>query len=467
VGYAARRGDPVNQKGREAMFEPSAQIESLLTAVALQPAAAEGMRAMTQRQSEFSNPLEAKLTGIALDPNGRDLADQVLDASWSDEARRQNTVRFSDPGREVIIGSGFHAAVYAAVRVLSGYPKPLVLERHERAGGTFAMTARPTFHLNSRNRGGNAGPAGDLSANLNYLPGAPIQAANLSMREYQTNTDMALVIRLTLAQYADVVTNAKVQSVTRLATGAQIQVEYLGPLRAGRVIDARGLGDPRDQDTTNATTILTFAQFMRRMAGMWPLRGLRRVAVVGGGDSGKCAVESLLGVGPQPFMAAAALDAVDRVDWYSSDLPSSCEAWQQGIRGRYQAIGRYLRPDRLGARRLTVIDRRARPVALPGAALIDGRAYDLVVLCTGNQETFIEGLIFEAFDEYMIPDGNVVAAKHYDLPAFRIGPHARLPFTPREREDGVADLTANAVSMFRTAPMTASLAATLPAPQHD
>jgi hypothetical protein len=449
------------------MIEPSAQIESLLTAVALKPAAAEGMRAMMQRESEFPSPLEAKLTGIALDPYGRAFADQVLDAYWSDEPRRQNTLRFSNADREVIIGSGFHAAVYAAVRVLSGYPKPLVLERNERAGGTFAMTARPTFHLNSRNRAGSAGLAGDQSASLNYLPGAPIQAANLSMLEYQTNTDMAFVIRLALAQHADVVTNAKVLSVNRAGTKAQIEIEGYDPLIAGRVIDARGLGDPDDQGIANGTTILTFPQFMQRMAGMWPLRAVRRVAVVGGGDSAKCTVEALLGVGPQPLMAAAALDTVDRIDWYSDELPTTCETWQQGIRGRYQAIGRYLRPDRLGARRLTVMDRRARPVALPGAGLIDGRTYDLVVLCTGNKETSIEGLSFNAFDEYAIPDANVVATEHYNLPAFRVGPHAKLPFTRREREDGVADITANGVSMFRTAPMTASLAATLPAPQRD
>ncbi|ROO60340.1 hypothetical protein EDC02_2201 [Micromonospora sp. Llam0] len=449
------------------MIEPSAQIESLLTAVALKPGAAEGMRAMMQRESDFPNPLEAKLTGIALDPYGRCFADQVLDAYWSDEPRKQNTLSSIGVEREVIIGSGFHAAVYAAVRVLSGYPKPLVLERDERAGGTFAMTTRPTFHLNSRNRGGSAGLAGDQSASLNYLPGAPIQAANLSMLEYQTNTDMAFVIRLALAQYADVVTNATVLSVSRSGTGAEIEVEGRDPLMAGRVIDARGLGDPDEDGIANGTTILTFPQFMKRMAGMWPLRGMRRVAVVGGGDSAKCAVEALLGIGPQPFMAAAALDTVDRIDWYSDALPTTCEAWQLGIRGRYQAIGRYLRPDRLGARRLTVMDRRARPIALPGTGLIDGRTYDIVVLCTGNKETPIEGLGFDAFDEFEIPDANVVATTHYNLPAFRIGPHAKLPFTRREQEDGVADITANAVSMFRTAPMTAALAATLPAPQRD
>ncbi|MEU1811043.1 hypothetical protein [Micromonospora aurantiaca (nom. illeg.)] len=445
------------------MIEPSAQIQALLAAVSLRPAAAEGMRAIMQRESEFPSQTQAQLTGIALDTYGREFADQFLDTYWSDEQRQQDNLNAGSTDREVIIGSGFHAATYAAVRVLSGYPKPLVLERNQRVGGTFALTARPTFWLNSRNRAGGAGIAGDQGASLNYLPGAPIQAADLSMIEYQPNTDMAFVIRLALAQYADVVTNANVLSVGAASTGAKIEIEGKVPLLAGRVIDARGVGDPKPEGA-NGTTVLTFTQFMQRMAGMWPLRGLRRVAVVGGGDSAKCAVESLLGLAPQPFMAAAALDQVERIDWYAEDLPTTCEQWQTDIRGRYQAAGRYLRPDRRGVQRLTVLSCRARPIALSDAGLIDGRTYDLVIACTGNRETPIDGLNLTSFDEYRTADNNAVARTHYTLPAFRVGPHAKLPFTTTEREDGVADIAPNAVSMFRTAHKTAALAATLPAP---
>jgi hypothetical protein len=67
-------------------------------------------------------------SGVALDPHGRDIADQVLDAYWSDEPRQQNTLTSASTEREVIIGSGLHAAVYAAIRVLTGYPKPLVVD---------------------------------------------------------------------------------------------------------------------------------------------------------------------------------------------------------------------------------------------------------------------------------------------------------------------------------------------------
>lgn len=445
------------------MLQVSAQIESLLAAVASRPSVSAGMRAMKEREREFPSPAAAKLTGIALDPSGRDFADQFLDAYWSNEERQKSVLK-GDPEREVIVGSGFHAAVYAATRVLSGYRKPLVLERNERVGGTFAMTTRPTFFLNSRNRPGHAGLAGDQGASLNHLPGAPIQAANVSMAEFQTNTDMGFVIRLALAQFADVVTNAEVQYVCLEEEGMEVDVEGRATLPVGRVIDARGMGDPVDQTIANGTTIHTFRQFMRHMTSTWPLRGMRRVAVVGGGDAGKCAVESLLGLAPQPFMAAATLDRVDRIDWYAADLPTTCAEWRERIRGRYQRIGRYLRPDRYGARPLTVIPRTARPVAFPGAGLIDGRTYDVVILCTGDEETVIDGLELTPFGEYRTRAGaNAVARQQADRPVFRIGPHARLPFTAQEREDGVADIPANRVAMFRTATKTAELAATLPA----
>ena len=99
------------------MFKPFAQIESLLSTVSLQPAAAEDMRAMMQRGSEFPSLFAAKLTCIALDANGCDAADRFLNTYWADELRQQNALRTSGTGREVIIGSGFHAATYAAVCV--------------------------------------------------------------------------------------------------------------------------------------------------------------------------------------------------------------------------------------------------------------------------------------------------------------------------------------------------------------
>ncbi|GAA3386390.1 hypothetical protein [Cryptosporangium minutisporangium] len=448
------------------LVQPSAAIQTVLTAVAADPVAAQGMVAVRDREAEFSSPMTAQLTGVALHTEGRRLADRILDAYWSEESRRQELVQSMSTDREVIIGSGFHAAAYAATRVLAGYPKPLVLESAARPGGTFALTDWPGFRLNSPNRPGGAGPAGDQTTNPNDLPGAPIQAAHLSMDDYSTNTDMGFVIRLTLAQFAEVITDTQIVAVSAEGTGIQVDSATDGPLPAGRIIDARGLGEPKDRDLANGTTVVTFPQFLQRMTDPWPLRGVRSVAVIGGGDSGKCTVESLLGIGPHPRLAAAALDTVDRIDWYSTDLPTTCQQWRQEVRGRYQAIGRYLRPDQFGRRRLTVQPREARPIGLPGSALIDGRTYDLAILCTGYREICIDGLFVEDFDPFLTL-GVPVARQHFAMPVFRVGPHARLPFTDRERADGLADIPGNAVSMWRTGPLTAALAATLPAVMTD
>ena len=355
---------------------------------------------MMQRESEFPSPLQAKLTGIALDPNGREFADQVLDAYWSDEPRQQDTLNSvalsSSSDREVIIGSGFHAAVYAATRVLSGYPKPLVLERNERVGGTFAMTARPTFYLNSRNRPGRAGLAGDQGAALNYLPGAPIQAANVSMAEYQTNTDMAFVIRLALAQFADVVTNAT------------------GPVRLPR----RNRG--ADRDCRTATRCSPAGSSTR---GDWVIRATRtsptaprfspsRSSWRAWPPCGRCVVcvgSRSSVVVTQPSAPSSRCWASRRsrswppprwTAWSASTgTPSSCRRPASGggeeIRGRYQAIGRYLR---------TGPSRRAAPERCWVAGSSRSRCPDRDSStaapttwwssATGNRETDIDGLDF-------------------------------------------------------------------------
>jgi hypothetical protein len=180
--------------------------------------------------------------------------------------------------------------------------------------------------------------------------------------------------------------------------------------------------------------VVTFPQFRQRMAGVSPLRGLSRVAVVGGGDASRCVVEGLLGIGPAPLMAASALDFVGLVDWYGDTLRPTCEEWIKVERGRYQQIGRYLRPDRRGVQRLTVRRRRGYPVPLPGRAVLEGRSYDLAVLATGSRVAEAPGLP-QASQVFVVGD-DVVARRRDRL--FEVGPRANLAFTDQENRDGVS-----------------------------
>lgn len=427
-----------------------------------------GMRLALQRRSDFSSRREAELTGMLLDPRGREYVDLWLDEHFRADKRAQDKTLTAtkDAPREVIIGSGFHAAVYAATRVKAGFARPLVLEREKRPGGIFAMTEGSTWYLNSRNRDGGIGLSRDRGANLNYLPGAPIQTAAMSMSQYQTNVEIARGIRLTLAEYADVVPNAKVMEALSAVevvgdTGRKIVLEDRPDVYASRIIDARGLGDPKTE-LANGTSVLDYRQFMTLMNKPWPLRGLRRVAVVGDGNGALTVIESLLGLAPEPRMAAASLDAVERIDVFGPRLPVSCAGWLDQVRSRYQAISPYLRADRFGIQRLNVFQKRATPIALPDGAIIEGTGYDLVVMATGFRETEIPGLSQFGMTRFAGPDGNVIARKDVDgSNAYRVGPHADLGFESYERDAGTTSDSENRVSMFRLGSKTATLAVML------
>lgn len=426
------------------------------------------VQTMMERANDFASPLEAQLTGIAMDTAARGRLDLALSETWEPQPES-----FTITGRpiydEVIIGSGFHAAVYAAARVLSGFNRPLVLERSDRVGGVFAAPNGPAFYLNSRNRPGGLGLAGDQGVNLNYLPGAPIQTANLSNGEYQTNDDMAFIIRLTLAMYADVMSGFDVESIDSGFDGGESSTlrarDGRSALSRRRIIDARGLGGSRQDAATkvDGVRVVPFDAFMRRMADAWPLRGVRRAAVIGDGDAARCALESLLGVGPQSPMTAPAMDQVERVDAYGVTLQTDCTDWKSRERGRYAKLAPALRPDRFGVRRLNVVNERATAVWAPTTPLVNGRAYDLVVLATGNTVAGIDGMP-SPFDSRDFTIGNelVVAKQFFDRPVFQVGPKADLPFSDAEFNRGVSEIENNRVAMFRLASKTAALAAALP-----
>lgn len=436
-----------------------------------------GIRMVMQRAGEFPSTLQAQLTGIGLDPIARAFANRAMDDYFGANGNILSVPRNDLLLPEVVIGSGFHAATYAATRVLAGKPAPWLFERSPYVGGAFAVRSEEydypgVFNLNSRNRRGMPGLSGDYEAQLNYLPGAPIQAAALSNAEYQTNADMAFVVRMTLAQYAhrSVFPGIEVIGVERGTDAFDVtyirnDVERI--IRARRVIDARGLGDPAT-DKANGTTVLTFPQFLQRMSGPWPLRGLRNVAVIGGGDSAKCTVESLFGLGPDPVMAAAELDSVNRVDWYGDNLARNYEDWCNENRGRYRAIGRYLRADKMGSTRLTVTrTRTALPVALPdGPVLVNGRAYDLVIVATGSKVPNVPGLNYPYAESVYVGETREVARRNEDdgandLYRYRIGPRARIGFSADEDAAGVSAIDANRVAMFRLGTRTAALAVEL------
>lgn len=424
-----------------------------------------GTNAMLVRAGDFRSSTEARLAGIAVHPPARAKFEALLDNVFENQAAKVLEL----PPRvvsEVVVGAGFHAAVYCAIRVAQGKPKPLVLERSSRVGGTFAMTETPTFFLNSRNRPGPLGTPGRGEA-LNVLPGAPIQPSMLSGLEYQTNADLAFAIRCSLAANARVIAGVNVDRFTERSVEFT-RAEQDGSFETKRIIWATGIGAPKRPTTgyqltdSNKRRLLYFDDAMKWMASKdFPMRGLGRVAVVGSGDSGKTAIEALLGQGPQMGMTVMGLDALPPIDWYGVNPQAlTRDGWTNCVRSRYRDIARALP-------RGGVADRDAPPRVRPltdrvetvqgsyDGLLVNGRKYDHVIWCAGHDEPDYAG-------DYVQVGGRFVGLKLYDddevCDRYAIGPAAKIPLDVREVATLPSDVPENVVAMFRYADRTAQMA---------
>jgi hypothetical protein len=422
----------------------------------------DGITACTTRMGDFTSEAEMQLAGIAMVPEARQLMTDALTQHWDATGNTVMTSRLA--GREVIIGGGLHAAIYAASRTAMGFPRPVVLERGDASGigGAFAMSMQPAFWLNSRSRPGPPGLP-DQDKALNAIPGALLQPSMISSQEYISNADMAWLIRLALAQSTDV---ARGVTVTGLATnGGQVQlITSKGTIRCARVLDARGLGDPRFTGTSDR--ILNFPQFMARMGTMFPLRGMQQVAIIGGGNSGLCAAESLLGIAPG-HASPIGLDYVSRADIYAPELNGqTCETFRAGQRGRYVRLAQMLDGNVSNpSARLRVVGSQGYPALVPGGVLVNDRTYDMAIMCTGYALPALRGTDFRNYGPVRATDLGTTLATRADneVECYRIGPAASIPFSDGERAAGIAAEPASQVAMFRLAPRTAALAATLPA----
>lgn len=408
----------------------------------------DAVTAMMDRAQEFDTPLAAKLCGVALNPQAKSKWDDELDTMWS-------ATVIPSRANEIVVGAGLHAAIYCSVRVAMGHPKPLVIEAKQRAGGTFAIARDAVFYLNSRNRPGNLGTPGRGEA-LNFLPGAPVQPSCLSGDDYQPNSALGFAVRAALAVNAKVVTGQRV--VKADSTG--VMLEGGKKIKATRVIYATGLGGPKLPDAADGKRLMSYLDFLGHMDQRFPLQGVKRVAVVGAGDSGRTVIEALVGQGPASRMSVAGLDFVEKIDWYG--VPNSCRSpkrWSDNNRSRYKGISRVLATTNeegevVKPNRVTPFTTKAEKSGVGyDGAYIDGALYDLVIWAAG----------FDAMDVSQMVDyraGGRIVAKMAESGLFVVGPAAQIV---DDREANVpTTVPENTAAVFRYADRTAALASHLP-----
>lgn len=415
-----------------------------LAEVAADPQANDAINAMVERKEEFASPFAAVLAGAYLNETARDMIYTNGIGSSSIAPRRQ---------RFVIIGGGVHAAIAASI-IYRTYRKRAIVIDPAPLGGVFGFSRAPSFYLNSRNRPGPTGIPGDRLSSLNNLPGLLVQPADLSSSEYPSNDQMAWTIATTIAATASWVRD-KVTFVRRGAYGGYSVGGSNYTFQATHVISATGIGAPTFPSTwQKSSRVMMFAEFMARMDTMFPLRGMRRVAVIGAGDSGKTAIEALTGLGPPQRMTVPSLDWIEQIDWFG--VPDSCrtkEGWEASNRARYKQIGSLFAgdPPRVRARG------KASTVS-PGfdCVYVNEKPYDHAIVCVGA--TRGSSYSPPGTPDFIKRGGRVVASGRGAW--VQVGPAADLGLTAGEQAV-FGNISQNVVSMFRYGPRTAALAATL------
>lgn len=427
---------------------PVPEIAEAIRDAATRKRAGRGMATMAERASDFGSELEMQLAGMAYEPSSRELLDDALTERFASRMSSVGLRQSFFDNREVIIGSGYAAAVYCAARMRlnpSG-PKPIVFERAPApcVGGTFAWSPSGVWKLNSGNRPGKFGSPKDSGSSVNYLPGGLLQPAAIPGADFHTNADIALCIRIALAQFAEVYPETAVTRVSNsfeVDNGGRLMLANGDFYEFRRVLDARGFGDSRFTGTD--APMMAFPAFMKQMGEPWPLRGIRRAAVWGDGKSALCAAESLLGL----TGSISALDRVERVDLYAPNLPDTYFTWRQDIRARYLPLGREI------GKRLFIYNTRAEPARTLDGIIIGGTSYDFGVAATGFEVPGIDTFSWSNF--------RGVAKQAMPLEVYRIGVRSDMPFTENERVQGLANEPDNAVAMFRYGPRVSALASML------
>lgn len=404
----------------------------------------------------------ALMAGLSLDPVSREMLEDGLQEFAGVDGLLPDRVE------EVIVGGGAHASIYAAVRKQLGKPEPLVLEQRERFGGVLSIANRASFFLNSRNRPGPLGAPGSRDA-LNVIPGAPMQPSDIGGSEYQTNADLSLVVRCTLALNARI-RQAQVVKIIPDGDGFDVETDR-GFVKADRVIVATGLSRERKLFgiETDGERLLSYRDLMQRFGEqMFPLRGLGRVAVIGQGDGARTAVEALAGFGPSFGGSVASLDYVRQIDWYGAGAANKAE-FEGCNRNRYKRLGSLFPNGANSNPRVRPLPNATTLTKLYDCVQVNGQIYDTVVVCIGYEVGWREAINASVaedefantqwlFSDQSNPDARTrLGQANQDRSLVIVGPAAEIPFETGE----VSAIPENVVGLFRLAPRTAAAAALL------
>ncbi|HEU5055831.1 MAG TPA: hypothetical protein VFU21_04880 [Kofleriaceae bacterium] len=351
---------------------------------------------------------------ILRDINGR--SEKVKDLIRSDPAPVWDTV---------FIGAGVHtAAAAAALGESDPAHRSLVIEAGELVSANFASLGE-TIAINSSNRqetGEGVQPFGRGNNNPNE---GPIGVPDLSGDKWPAADTLSDVATVSLhTSGADVVTRSAVSRVSERGAGdawpARYKIETADGLTvyAASVVVGTGLGKPTikvrrgarliESETAKVDLrrpddvpgIMYYSQAMalanqsavpRDPYRAQPGGRTPRIAVIGGGDSGRTFLELMYGLAPSnAYDGPGKRDRAQRgevgaLDWVvGPDGPTDCKSFLDRVRARYARISPSIKSGRaqLVNRTFVGVEKRGdrfRVLYSDGSS----RTYDKVIIATG------------------------------------------------------------------------------------
>ncbi len=352
---------------------------------------------------------------ILRDMNGR--SEKVKDLIRADAAPVWDTV---------FVGAGVHtAAAASALGQADRAHSMLVIEAGELVSANFASIGQ-TIAINSSNRQETGEGVQPFGRGNNNPSEGPVGVPDLSGDKWPAADTLSDVATVSLhTSGADVITRSKVSRVTERGAGdawpARYKIETSDGLTvyAASVVVGSGLGKPVIKVKRGAKLIasetgkvdlrrpddvpgiLFYNQAMalanQSAAPRDPYRAppgggrAPRIAVIGGGDSGKTFLELMYGLAPSgAYDGPGKLDRAQRgevgaLDWVvGPNGPTDCKTFLDGVRARYARISPSIKSGKaqLLNRNFVGVEKKGdkfRVLYSDGTS----RIYDKVIIATG------------------------------------------------------------------------------------
>ncbi len=444
----------------------------------------------TQGEQEMHRQLTPYLIGVMTDTEGRKTLMKGIDKAskrQSDKLKEEASSKGSLTADIVIVGAGVQGSVYAAeLRAQKPDARIVTIDAGNRLGGQFrSYGERPVFYINSRNfrtqKNDVAGLPGE-DGNLNpFGPNAVIQATDFATETYPTNLELGDTAALN--QFFSAETMLDVEYVDIIKAGNEQKVvvrdkktnQLFGV--AGKYVQMfPGAGEREPQGYYgNLVTAQEVFSYFANPENKFPMQMFKgkRIAIKGGGDTGRVIAELLTRLGPKEAYGKSTVQmgGPATLVWYGTNFRNRQEFCDTN-RSRYRQLSSFIaEPDDTPSDTLLIFPRTQKITeeyeSMDGGVTItrdDGivEIVDMVIDCSTLEsdlsKTFENGQTVDAFvpelgsraivGRQMGTSGQVVIS----------GPAAALPLTGREQDTFAKGIKENTASMWANSPRTIALA---------